>query len=200
MGLYDTVQCEYPLPDPEYQREVFQTTDLGCMLAQYRIDAQGRLWVTHGVLRFRRRGKTPPKPPPPEDARYHGDFCFYTYAQEEMVEFQARFTHGVLEWIRRVEDPEPGSVDSLERLARAAQYLEQERAAQLEALLKRLEALDPEVAKEAVEVFGDRAQAARWLASRPLSLARRSPYEELARGQRKEILNVLGRFLHGIPM
>ena len=92
------------------------------------------------------------------------------------------------------------STDSLAKLARDAQRLEQQRATRLEALLQRLEALDPKVAKEAVFVFGDREQAARWLNSRPLALARRSPYEELARGQRKEILNVLGRILYGIPV
>lgn len=58
--------------------------------------------------------------------------------------------------------------------------------------------VDPEVAKQAVYVFDDRPEAALWLVSLPLVLGGRSPYEELARGKRQDILDVLTRLLHGV--
>ena len=43
MGLFDTVKCEYPLPDPAHQDLEFQTKDFECLLDHYRITRDGRL-------------------------------------------------------------------------------------------------------------------------------------------------------------
>lgn len=199
MGLYDTLTCDYPLPDPELQQEEFQTKDLECALDRYRISTEGRLLrLSRKVDLFVKDRHPPSAAEPAEDMNYRGDLSFYTRTAKGWIEYRARFTHGYLDWILRPGEPEPA--DTLERLVRDAGRLEQERATRLEILLQRLESLDPEVAKEAVFVFGDRAEAARWLNSRPLALARRSPYEELARGHRKEILNELGAILYGNPL
>src|SRR5262249_43383330 len=51
MGLFDTVTCEYPLPDPSHQHSEFQTKDLECLLDHYTITRDGRL------VRHRREGR-----------------------------------------------------------------------------------------------------------------------------------------------
>jgi len=43
MGLFDTVKCKYPLPNPKHQDLEFQTKDLECLLGEYTITADGRL-------------------------------------------------------------------------------------------------------------------------------------------------------------
>lgn len=102
MSLYDTLKCHYPLPDPELQDEEFQTKDLEAMLNRYLIDAEGKLWRLHrGVDLFERNN--PPEADKMEDTHYHGDIGFYTDTKEGRVEYRARFTHGIVEWIRRIE-------------------------------------------------------------------------------------------------
>lgn len=200
MSFYDTVHCGYPLPDPGYQHEEFQTRDLGERMNRYLITKDGRLWRRRWGIHLFGQVEHPVHHDALEEAvPYHGDIRLSTTTAIGLREYVVRFTHGVLEWIRRADSDEPEPADSLQRLAWDAQRLELERSAQLETLLQRLEALDPEVAKEAVFVFNDRAEAARWLTSVHPELGNRSPYEELARGHRKEILNVLRRILHGIP-
>lgn len=43
MGMFDTLYCDYPLPDNEVQHEDFQTKDFSCVLDTYRITTDGRL-------------------------------------------------------------------------------------------------------------------------------------------------------------
>ena len=198
MGLYYTLYCDFPLPDPEHQHEDFQTKDLGCALDWYRITAEGRLLRLHRKMDlFEKDGRPPSAAEPAEDMYYRGELSFYTRTAKGWIEYRARFTHGYLDWILRPGEPEPA--DSLERLVRDAGHLEQERTKRLEGLLQRLEVLDPEVAKQAVFVFDDRAEAALWLIGVHPALGKRSPYEELARGKRQEVLDALTRFVHGIP-
>lgn len=198
MGMFDTLRCDYPLPDPEFQERTFHTHDLGCLLDHYHIDADGRLRQIRRKLHVARDDRAARQPPEREDTHYHGDLRFHAKTAKGRLEYRARFTHGVMEWIRRVKDEGPVLVDSLDRLARDAGDLEQERAARLEALLARLEVLDPEVAKRAIYVFDDRADAALWLVGVHPALGKRSPYAELARGRRQAVLDVLGRTLNGI--
>jgi hypothetical protein len=42
MALFDTVKCDYPLPDPAHQQLEFQTKDLDWLLEQYTITRDGR--------------------------------------------------------------------------------------------------------------------------------------------------------------
>ena len=199
MSLFDTIHCDYPLPDPEFQHEEFQTKDLERTLDRYRITADGRLLqLPRRVAQFAQDAR-PPDAKQAEDMNYHGDLGFYTSTAKGWIEYHARFTHGYLDWILHPGEPKPVSADSLERLAWNARNLEQERATKLEALLQRLEVLDPEVAKQAVFVFDDRADAALWLVSVHPAFGQRSPCEELAQGKRQDILDVLTRILHGIP-
>jgi len=198
MSLFDTLQCDYPLPDLEFQHEHFQTKDLNCLLSRYLITADGRLWwLRQGVDPFSE--DTPPSAPADkvEDRNYHGDFSFYTHAGEERIEYRVRFTHGTVEWIRREEEEEPAFVDSLEALARDTEYLEQEHQTRLEAFFRRLENLDAEVAQQALATFGDRTKAAHWLGKTLRQFGDQSSYEMLANGKQQEVLEALVRIDSG---
>jgi hypothetical protein len=196
MSLFDTLQCDYPLPDPEFQHEHFQTKDLGSTLSHYLITANGRLW------RLRRADPFSADTPAPDPANkvkgmnYHGDFGFYTYARKEQIEYRVRFTHGVVEWIRRAKDGEPVA-DSLAQLADDAKFMERERQARLEAFFQRLEVLDAEVAQQALETFGDHAKAAYWLGKAMRQFGDLSSYEMLAQGKQREVLEALTRIDNG---
>jgi hypothetical protein len=129
MGLFDEIQCEYPLPDPAVQKEIFQTKRLDCSMDRYTITADGRLilhktryelvpeeerpsygtpeWETSPFTRF--LGSLRVVPEGDVELVYHGDIEFYTPIggagddEPEWFEFQARFTEGRLQWIRRVD-------------------------------------------------------------------------------------------------
>lgn len=105
MGLFDDVKCEYPLHDPEHQQREFQTKDLGCLLDRYTITRDGRL-VRHAQAG--RRG-------PSRDVEWpiHGDIRFYDFDRdkEQMIEYVARFTHGRVEWVRRLGEEESSLVE-----------------------------------------------------------------------------------------
>ena len=97
MGLFDTIHCEYPLPDARHQDLEFQTKDLERLLANYTITRDGRL-VRHARNRQARAG------PRHRMAASRGHLRFYTsfkISRESVwVEYVARFTHGRVEWIR----------------------------------------------------------------------------------------------------
>ena len=191
--MFDSLCCDYPLPDSAFQKWTFHTQDLRCLMDQYRLDADGRLRRLHPKL-YNPQIKRAARPAPePEDTHYHGDLRFHAPTTRPRIAYVARFTHGTVEWIRRVEEDKPAFVDSLERLAKDARYLEQEREKQLERWLQRLERLDPEVARRAVAVFEDRQDAALWLTAVHLGHDNVSPYEALVRGKRQAVLAALDR-------
>jgi hypothetical protein len=103
MGLFDTVYCEYPLPNPAHQALDFQTKNLDCGMETYTITQDGRL-----VRRARRGVRGPDR-----DIEWplHGDIRIYTSLRNEdspenrtWVEYVVRFTHGRVEWIRPHEE------------------------------------------------------------------------------------------------
>lgn len=96
MGLFDTVHCEFPLPDPRHQGLEFQTKDLECLLDRYTITSDGRL------LRHPWRGGRGPE----RDVEWpiHGDISIYTSQDGTWIEYSVRFTHGRVEWIRPREE------------------------------------------------------------------------------------------------
>ena len=88
--------------------------------------------------------------------------------------------------------------DTVNAIAADVEAIQREYDAKLSAILNRLEALDPEVAKRAIEVFDDRRNAAIWLAApRPCFLGL-TPYQVISGGKRQDVLGVLGRIEHGI--
>lgn len=111
MGMFDEIVCEYPLPRPEFQHEVFQTKDLDCTLARNTITKDGRLRLE--TWRYIRR----------DDPTsffgffldredwyeyyaddYHADLEFYHWIEEtkQLITFRARFTEGRLTSITEV--------------------------------------------------------------------------------------------------
>ncbi len=101
MGMFDTLKCEYPLPDKTVQKDSFQTKSLDCLLDNYTISKRGKL-ILH---RQRHYEKTVKK----IYLDFHGDLRFYTSTGSneennyEWFEYIARFTEGNLQWIKRVE-------------------------------------------------------------------------------------------------
>ncbi len=111
MGMFDTVYCEYPLPNPRHQDLEFQTKNLECALFTFTITRDGRL------VRRGRRGWGRDSPDSDVEWLLHGDIRFYTSVKTEepsWVEYVARFTHGRIEWIRPLEEAQkdPGMIPS----------------------------------------------------------------------------------------
>lgn len=124
MGMFDDIQCDYPLPDPEYQALRYQTKSLDRQLNSYMITADGKLirhYVQYEIIPEHQR--EPPSSLPifrevegsREDIEvpFHGTVNFYTTYPENMeggewewVEYSACFTHGKVEWIKRSEPKE----------------------------------------------------------------------------------------------
>ncbi|MFL6235554.1 MAG: hypothetical protein ACJ76N_20630 [Thermoanaerobaculia bacterium] len=108
--MFDTVHCEYPLPDARHQDLDFQTKNLECALFTYIITREGRLirraWSRSGE-----------KQNPDVEWLLHGDIRIYTSVKTEepsWIEYVVRFTHGRVEWIRPLEEVEkdPGIIPS----------------------------------------------------------------------------------------
>jgi hypothetical protein len=99
MGFYDTLHCEYPLPDSRHQDLDFQTKSLDPCLLHYKITHDGRL------VRLAR----PNRSGPDQDVEWpiHGDITFYTSVEKTWIEYVARFTDGRIEWIRPIEEARP---------------------------------------------------------------------------------------------
>jgi hypothetical protein len=131
MGMFDDLKCEYPLPDPEVQDKWFQTKDFNCHMDKYTITKEGRLiWhqtryedvpeeerpnygkpAWDGFLgKF--QGSIRAVPVADIDMQYHGVVNFYTssgdYKKQDFVwyEYEAIFTHGQVEEIRRIKEQE----------------------------------------------------------------------------------------------
>jgi hypothetical protein len=130
MGLFDKVRCEYPLPDAEMQDETFQTKSLDCDMSDYTITRDGCLilhqaryelvpeeerpnwgkpeWDSSDTAKF--AGSLKAVPVGEVEIPYHGDIWFYTSKVGEdgkikdWFEYQARFTDGRLQWIRKAEN------------------------------------------------------------------------------------------------
>jgi hypothetical protein len=129
MGMFDELNCEYPLPDAEVQDKLFQTKSLECLMERYTISRDGRL--IHHKVRYeavpeeerpywgtpewdespltRMIGFLKAVPVGNVEVAYHGDIYFGTTVGSreegnlEWYEYQARFTEGRIQWIRRVE-------------------------------------------------------------------------------------------------
>ena len=138
MGLYDTIECRYPLPDPRLQHAEFQTKDLERLLQSYTITEDGRLVLC--APKSGRRAKLV------RDVEWplHGDIRIYTSDPDRergLVEFVVRFTSGRVESIRRLKDgedprgappPQPLEIDTswLSSLVEKTQRAEREESAE----------------------------------------------------------------------
>jgi hypothetical protein len=113
VGMFDELQCDYPLPGVGVTTGGFQTKDLECSLSRYTITKDGRLvcdkwhYVTvpeherdhHGLPLLRRVIDEPSV-----DQQYHGALNFYG----DDGDFTAIFKHGrIVDVIDMCEAPPP---------------------------------------------------------------------------------------------
>ena len=125
MGLFDHVECKYPLPDTQlvYEGFYFQTKSIGDpYMGYFTITEEGRI-IEHKFTYeevpeeerpywgkpewdkplFKHFGSLKTIPTEDVDINFHGDIIFYTIDEDKKwVEYEARFTHGTLEMIKRV--------------------------------------------------------------------------------------------------
>jgi hypothetical protein len=98
MGLYDVVVFEMEMPG--FQGRRFQTKNLDCCMDRFAITRTGRLCLTGNEF------MDDVEKPEAErvDIDYHGDIRLLAedgrVSEDGHDEYTARFTHGVLEWIR----------------------------------------------------------------------------------------------------
>lgn len=98
MGMFDTIHCEYPLPDPRHQGLEFQTKDLESLMLHFTITADGRL-LQHSWRKDQEPRREVEWP-------VHRDVSIYTSLENpafelgrEWVEYVVRFSHGRVESI-----------------------------------------------------------------------------------------------------
>jgi hypothetical protein len=99
--MYDTIRCDYPLPNPGHQTLEYQTKDLECMLGEYTITHEGRLVLHPGKGLLARQATRDVECP------HHGDIRIYTSLERprrrgEWVEYLVRFTEGRVQRVRRI--------------------------------------------------------------------------------------------------
>ncbi len=131
MGMFDTIYCEYPLPDARHQDLDFQTKNLECFLDTYTITVDGRL-----VRRARRGWGAGAGPERDIEWPLHGDIRIYTSVKSEdppWVEYVVRFTHGVVEWIRPLAEVQRDPDLPFPDLELSLEPFEAEKTAEVEA-------------------------------------------------------------------
>jgi hypothetical protein len=98
MGVFDTLRCEYELPDKEVQGEVFQTKSIRRLMDTYTITREGKLLL-------HRAWGDGDAPLTDLEIPYHGEIRFYTVLKHgdeyKTYEYRARFTRGRLESLSR---------------------------------------------------------------------------------------------------
>jgi hypothetical protein len=120
MGVFDTIYCEYSLPEHDFLKDIldFQTKSLDPKMTTYTLTADGRL-LEHRYIQEPVPEKERPYYGKPEwnremfrligslrtvetyfhDMEWHGDINFYTPYAGMWYEFTARFTEGKLDSI-----------------------------------------------------------------------------------------------------
>ena len=120
MGVFDTVNCEFPLfgACKRFQNVDFQTKNLTCTLSEYTIKKDGMLVLhKHNFLLQESDGKIKDGAPINEIVgsfkakktihvkyEYTGELEFYSYVHKtsECVSFRAYFVGGILLYLRDI--------------------------------------------------------------------------------------------------
>lgn len=125
MGMFDYLRCDYPLPEPEAQEFEFQTKDLDCWLEHFLITDQGQLIRQiaygdhaanaiiehHGDIFFYETKAVLEDGSLAYLGGHDGEWIARNQNGERVkaagirtYEYQARFTNGKVEWVKRVSD------------------------------------------------------------------------------------------------
>lgn len=99
MGMYDEVWFDEELPGLPSESRRFQTKSLECCMDRYRVTEAGRLCFVANVLFEDSAVPAVVSETECVDIDFHGDIRLVS-DDGKHEEFIARFTHGVLEWIR----------------------------------------------------------------------------------------------------
>lgn len=101
MGMFDYIDCKYPLPDKEAQDLGFQTKSLNCTMTKFEINEAGRL------IEYRHRyaeDESEVDSIQLHDYEYHGYLNFYTSTKDnKWYQYKAKFTDGTVVNIVRCE-------------------------------------------------------------------------------------------------
>lgn len=108
MGMFDTVICEYEIPEYQSDNKIFQTKDFDCLLDIYKISKDGKL-----VLMYYKKWDLLDLDEDnlPENGNikeieisdFDGDFNFYTLDENNnLIKFLAIFKDGKLKEIQRI--------------------------------------------------------------------------------------------------
>jgi hypothetical protein len=115
MGFFDTIRWHARFPDSTLGAQpVFQTYSLGRGMNRYTVTEEGRL-LYHPVRDIffgetetapARRSSSPGGALSPGiDLEFHGDLLLHPLTESQSaVEYAARFTQGILEWVRPLAD------------------------------------------------------------------------------------------------
>jgi len=97
MGMYDTILCRRPLPDG-LVAEDFQSKSLHNTLSVYEIGADGRL------RELAIGGNGEPLREAARDTDFHGVLRFYTTVGNDLRQYEAKFTDGLLVGLRTEDE------------------------------------------------------------------------------------------------
>lgn len=103
MGLFDNINCQYPLPDTGKGCEDYQTKDTPCQaMSRYEIREDGTIWAVLGMFK---QGDTWSKEDrEPEQWMVTGEVRFHDYTdKDEWIEYSAYFVDGKLKELHRIE-------------------------------------------------------------------------------------------------
>lgn len=150
MGMFDTIFCQYPLPDTALQGHAFQTKSLDSLLEYYTITLAGRL-VYHAGLRELPEDEDVPLSYDvevadfwDEDTGFHGKLEFHDSIEGSWYEYLAHFTYGQVSEIKRVTKGDaPRPKNAVQTTIQAKRHAD--------------------IFKEAVRIFGDVDSARAWL-------------------------------------
>ena len=150
MGMFDTVVCQYPLPDTDLREHSFQTKSLDSVLEHYTITPAGRL-VYHAERRELQEDKSAPLgfymqvvDVWDEDTEFHGELEIHDSVAGVWYEYLVYFADGQVGEIKRVTPGDmPRPSNAAQTTTRSKRYAK--------------------VFKEAVTVFGNAEGARSWL-------------------------------------
>lgn len=104
MGMYDTLQWDYFLPEDEHVGRQYQTKDFDCTLSHYRVDSEGNL-----LVKLVTGERTPTLAL--YNCTYEWDYYkvdaiirFYEYHEDEWIEYMAEFKDGKVIFVIRLMD------------------------------------------------------------------------------------------------
>lgn len=187
--MADILRCDFRLPGRAPNHGEFVATGLGDGRGRYRLTPAGRLWR---IL--------------PKDSQAHepcpltGVVRLRPKGRRASTEYLLTFISGTAQAVQAVPVMAPvRRAKALMALAREERALRRAVGRTTQKMFAQLTRIDPEIAALVMLVFDDRKKAATWLSRPHLLLGSRSPFELIAQGRRRMVLEELNTILNGFP-